>query len=188
VTLSRPTELAHESSSFEDDEGISLTELFNVLAERWRLLVAAPLVAGVAAFGIASILPPTFTAQTTFLPPQQQQSAGSSALAALGALSGLAGGIGGIKTPGDQYVALMQSVNVEDRIVERFKLMALYESKYRFEARKTLQKNVRISLGKKDGLISVEADAPEPKLAADIANQYVAELRRLSGELALTEA
>ena len=150
--------------------------------------MAAPLVAGIAAFGIASIIPPTFTAQTTFLPPQQQQSAGSSALAALGALSDVAGGIAGIKTPGYEYVALMQSVNVEDRIVERFKLMELYESKYRFQARKTLEANVRIALGKKDGLISVEADAPEPKLAANIANQYVAELRRLSGELALTEA
>lgn len=188
MTSSRPNELALESTSLEDDEGISLIDLINILAVRWRLFVAAPLLAGVAAFGIASIIPPTFTAQTTFLPPQQQQSAGSSALAALGALSGLAGGIGGIKTPGDQYVALMQSVNVEERIVERFKLMELYESKYRFEARKTLEKNVRISLGKKDGLITVEADAPEPKLAADIANQYVAELRRLSGELALTEA
>jgi uncharacterized protein involved in exopolysaccharide biosynthesis len=189
VTSSRPIDPSHQTSLVHDEEdGIGLLDLVSILATRWRLLVAGPLVAGIAAFGIASIIPPTFTAQTTFLPPQQQQNAAASALASLGALAGLAGGAAGIKTPGDQYVALMQSVNVEDRIVERFKLMELYESKYRFEARKTLKKNARITLGKKDGLITVEVDAPQPQLAAEIANQYVAELRRLSGELALTEA
>lgn len=85
-------------------------------------------------------------------------------------------------------MALMQSVNVEDKLVERFELMEVYEAKYRFEARKTLETNTRINLGKKDGLITVEVDAQNPKLAADMANQYVAELRRLTSELTLTEA
>lgn len=185
---SHPIDPTRQPPSFDDDEGIGLYELASILGARWRLLIAAPLLAGASAFGLALIIPPTFTAKTTFLPPQQQQTAAASALASLGALSGLAAGAAGIKTPGDQYVALLQSVNVEDRIVDRFKLKELYESKYRFEARKTLENNVRINLGKKDGLISVEVDAPEPKLASDIANQYVAELRRLTGELALTEA
>jgi uncharacterized protein involved in exopolysaccharide biosynthesis len=66
--------------------------------------------------------------------------------------------------------------------------MSEYEAKYRFQARKTLSANVRITLGKKDGLITVEADGSSPQLAADIANAHVAELRRLTGQLALTEA
>lgn len=183
-----PIETAMEPLSFDDDNGISFRELVSIFGAHWRMLVAAPLVAGVAAFGIAFFVPPTFTAKTIFLPPQQQQTAAASAVASLGALSGLAAGVAGIKTPGDQYVALLRSVNVEDRILDRFKLKELYESKYRFEARNALEKNVRIELGKKDGLISIEVDAPEPKLASDIANQYVDELRRLTGELALTEA
>jgi uncharacterized protein involved in exopolysaccharide biosynthesis len=172
----------------EDDDGISLMELASVLLARWRLLLAVPTTVGLTALAVSFLIPPTFTARTTFLPPQQQQSSAASALASLGALAGLAGGAVNIKTPGDQYISLMQSVNVEDRIVDRFKLMALYETKYRFQARTTLEKNVRISLGKKDGLITLEADAKDPQLAADMANQYVAELRRLTSELALTEA
>jgi uncharacterized protein involved in exopolysaccharide biosynthesis len=82
----------------------------------------------------------------------------------------------------------MQSVNVQDRIVDRFHLMAEYGSKYRFQARNALAANVRATLGKKDGLITIEADANNPQLAADLANAHVAELRRLTGELALTEA
>jgi uncharacterized protein involved in exopolysaccharide biosynthesis len=66
--------------------------------------------------------------------------------------------------------------------------MQVYESKYRFEARKTLAANARVSLGKKDGLITVEVDDVDPQRAADLANRHVDELRRLSAQLALTEA
>jgi uncharacterized protein involved in exopolysaccharide biosynthesis len=144
---------------------------------------------GLIALGISFVIPPTFTARTMFLPPQQAQSAAAaSALASLGALSGLAGGLSGIKSTGDQYVSLLQSVNVQDRLIDQFKLMAEYDVKYRYQARKALTENTRISLGKKDGLITVEADAYSPELAADLANAHVSELRRLTGELALTEA
>ena len=53
---------------------------------------------------------PTFTAITTFMPPQQSQSGVASALVPLDLLAGLAGGAAGISSPGERYVALMQSV------------------------------------------------------------------------------
>lgn len=177
-----------DHNPWNEDEGIDLLELGSHLLSQWKLLVSVPLLVGALTLGGTYLIKPTFTAKTTFLPPQQQQSSAASALASLGALAGLAGGAVNIKTPGDQYISLMQSVNVEDRIIDRFKLMELYEAKFRFEARNKLEQNVRISLGKKDGLITVEADAKDPQLAADMANQYVAELRRLTSELALTEA
>lgn len=167
----------------------SLLEMMEKLAVRWRLLVLAPLASGALAVGGSYLIDPTYTAVTMLLPPQQQQTAAASALAGLGALSGLAGGLGGsIKTPGDQYVGLLQSANVENRIIDKFDLFRVYEVKLRSFARKTLQQNARISLGKKDGLITIEVDSKAPQMAADIANQYVVELRRLTGELALTEA
>lgn len=168
---------------------MDISELAKLLAANWRLLSVGSLGIGLIALGISFVIPPTFTARTMFLPPQQAQSAAAaSALASLGALSGLAGGLSGIKTTGDQYVSLLQSVNVQDRLIDQFKLMAEYDVKYRYQARKALTENTRISLGKKDGLITVEADAYSPELAADLANAHVSELRRLTGELALTEA
>lgn len=169
-------------------DNVDLVELLTVLGRRKLLLLAGPLLAGAAALGLSFLIAPTFTASTVFLPPQQQQSAAASALASLGPLASMAGGAINLKSTADQYVSLMQSVNVEDRIIERFKLMDVYEAKYRFAARKRLEQDVRIQLGKKDGLITVEVDAKDPQLAADMANQYVAELRRLTSELALTEA
>jgi uncharacterized protein involved in exopolysaccharide biosynthesis len=172
----------------EPDDGVSLLDLMIPLAERWRLLVFGPIVLALLAYGIAWLLPPTFTARTVFLPPQQQQSAAASALANLGALAGLAGGSMGIKTPADQYVALMQTVTIENVLIDRFKLMVVYDARYRESARKELESNTRIAVGKKDGLISVEVDDKDAQRAADIANAYVDELRKLTDRLALTEA
>lgn len=176
--------------AMDDDEeaGIDLLDLALPLLQHWKLLVIAPLLAGTAALGFTFLIPPTFTSRTVFLPPQQQQSAAASAIASLGALSGLAGAAAGIKSPADQYVALLQSATVADRLIDEFKLMQVYESKFRFEARKELAANARIALGKKDGLITVEVDDTVPQRAADIANRHVDELRRLSQQLTLTEA
>ena len=171
----------------QDVEGIHLLDLLIVAAKNQRLLLLGPLAAGTLGFAATYLIDPTFTSKTSFLPPQQQQSSAASALASLGALTGLAG-TAAIKTPADQYAALMQSVTVEDRIVEKYGLMSAYNSKYHFQARKALEQNTRISIGKKDGLITVEVDAKSPQLAADMANQYVIELRRISAGLALTDA
>ena len=172
----------------DSDDGIDLLDLALPLLQHWKLLIVMPLLAGMAALGITYLIKPTFTSRTVFLPPQQQQSAAASAIASLGALSGLAGAAAGVKSPADQYVALLQSTTVADRLIDEFKLMQVYDEEYRFEARKELAKNVRISLGKKDGLITVEVDDIDPPRAAEIANRHVDELRRLTLQLALTEA
>ena len=170
------------------DEEVGLLDVAVPLIQHWKMLVMVPVLTAAAAVGITYLIPPTYTAITTFLPPQLQKSSAASALASLGALSGLPGVAGAIKTPGDQYVSLLQSVSVTDRIIEKFKLIEVYEVKYRFEARKELSRNVRISLGKKDGLLSVEVDDKDPKRASELANEHVDQLQKVTGELALTEA
>jgi len=158
-----------------------------VATHRWLLLLG-PLLTGLAALAISFAITPVFTARTTFVPPQQAQSAATAALASLGALSGLVGAGGSLRTPADQYMALMQSATITDRLIDDFKLMQVYGEKYRSDTREELAKNVRIAIGKKDGLISVEVDDTDPARAAAIANRHVEELRSLSSELALTEA
>ena len=80
---------------YADDE-ISLLDLLQVIVDNLRLLVLGPLVCGLAALGYSFTIPPTYTAKTQFLPPQQQQSSAASMLASLGALGGLAGAATGI--------------------------------------------------------------------------------------------
>jgi uncharacterized protein involved in exopolysaccharide biosynthesis len=166
--------------------GTTPGDMLMALRARLKLLVLAPLLAGTLTFGISSLIAPTFTARTTFMPPQQAQSSAATALAALGPLAGLAGAAAG--GPSDRYIALMQSATVSDRIVDKFNLMDAYEAKFRVDARNALAGSVRIALGKKDGLITVEVDDTDPRRAAEIANSFVDELRRFSTTFALTEA
>jgi tyrosine-protein kinase Etk/Wzc len=170
----------------EEDE-ISLLDLLQTIVDNLRLLVLGPLAVGFTALGISFLIPPTYTAKTQFLPPQQQQSAAASMLASLGSLGGLAGAVGGIKNPADQYLAYMKSVTLQDSLIERFNLLERYEAKTKTDARLGLKENVRASTGK-DGLISVEVDDTDPKFAAELANAHVEELGKLLGKLATTEA
>jgi uncharacterized protein involved in exopolysaccharide biosynthesis len=170
------------------DDGLTLLDLLIPLAESLWTLILVPIVIGLLALGVTFLIPPTFTARTSFLPPQQQQSSAASALASLGALAGLGGAAGGVKNPVDQYVALMRSHIVSDRIIDAFELMLVYREKFRVDTRKELDKNVRITAGKKDGLVVIEVDDDDPKRAAAMANRYVSELQVLTSTLAITEA
>ena len=170
----------------QDDDEISLLDLLQTIVDNLRLLVLGPLAVGFTALGISFLIPPTYTAKTQFLPPQQQ-SAAASMLASLGSLGGLAGAVGGIKNPADQYLAYMKSVTLQDSLIDRFKLLERYEAKTKTVARLELKENVRAASGK-DGLISIEVDDKDPKFAAELANAHVEELGKLLGKLATTEA
>ncbi|MDT7520293.1 Wzz/FepE/Etk N-terminal domain-containing protein [Rhodoferax sp. TBRC 17660] len=178
----------HESNTeaAEDDE-ISLLDLLQVIAENLRLLILAPIGLGLAALAISFGLAPTYTASTVFMPPQQQQGSAAMMLQSLGALGGVAGAAAGIKSPNDQYVSLLKSDAVANALIGRFGLLEQFELKSLTDARAQLDGVSKITSGK-DGLIVVSVDNGSPKLAADIANAYVEELRTLLARLAVTEA
>lgn len=169
-----------------DSQEIGLLDLLVPLCERWRRLVLVPLLAGVLGAGATYLTDPIFTARTSMLPPRQQSTAVGAALGSLGGLAGLAGAA--TRSPDDQYVAMLASQTIADRLVDQFDLMRVYEVEYRFRARKRLADNTRLVNERKEGVISIEVNDTSPKRAADIANAYVERLRELTGTLALTEA
>lgn len=169
----------------DDAADITLGEFVLALMERWRWLLGAPLASGALAVGLSYLIPPTFTARTSFLPPAQQQGAAAGALASLGALAGFSAGV---RNTGDQYVTFLQSRSIADRMLERFDLQKVYEEKLAQDARLDLADRTRVSLGKKDGIIVLEVDDHDPKRASDMASAYIEELRKLTAGLALTEA
>lgn len=165
---------------------LTLSDYADALLARWKLAIGAPLAAALLALGGSFLIKPTFTASTSFLPPQQQQAgAAAGALASLGALAGLSSGV---RNTGDQYVFFLKSRSIADRMIARFDLKAVYDEKLLHDARLTLNDRTRVSLGKKDGIITVEVDDHDPKRAADMAAAYVDELRKLTAGLTLTEA
>lgn len=163
-------------------------EVLMPLLGAWKTIVLGSLAAGVMALAATYLLTPRFTSRVAFFPAPQQQGLMAAALNQLGPLGGLAGESLGQKKTGDQLVALLRSVTIADRIIDRFRLLEAYEVDLRMEAREELEKRYAVSLGRKDGLISVQVEDESPQRAAEMANQFVEELRQLTGTLALTEA
>lgn len=175
-----------ETQQLQDDE-ISFLDLLQTVVDNLRLIVFGSLGAGVLALGVSYSIPPTYTAKTQFLPPQQQQSSASALIQSLGSMGGLASAATGLKNPADQYIAFMKTQSVLDAMVDRFKLQERYETKFRVDVRNALLGNTKITAGR-DGIIHVEVENKDPIFAAELANGYVSELKNLMGRLSLTEA
>jgi uncharacterized protein involved in exopolysaccharide biosynthesis len=181
---------AGETPTTEDDE-ISLLDLLIVLAKHKRVVLGVPFGAALVSAVVSLFLPNYYTGTTRIMPPQQSASAASALLnqlgGALGGLAGAAGGSLGLRNPSELYVGMLKSRTVADNLIARFDLGKVYDEDYLSETRKRLVKETAISTGR-DGIITVEVDDRDPKRAAELANAYVEELKKLTKVLAVTEA
>jgi len=179
-------------SAPDDDDSVSLLDLALVLAARkWFIILFSFSVAVLTAI-VVLIMPVTYTATTTMLPPQKEQSSAMAMLGQLGGLASLAGGGGaasmlGLKNPDDLYIGLLQSESVMDGIVQHFDLMHLYKAKKLSDARNVLKSNTKI-ISEKSSLISISVQDHDAKRAAAMANAYVSGLHDLLSHLAVTSA
>lgn len=187
--MKTPDRAASNTASPEAAGDISLVDAFSTLLQHKRILALVPLGIGCMALAVSFLIKPSFTAAAQILPPQQAQGTGLAALmgGAGGALAGALGSVAGLKNPSDQWVGLLKSRVIADALLDKFKLVELYETEYRFEARKTLDENTKIIAGK-DGLIDIEVTDHSAERAAQMANAYVDELQKLTNSLAVTEA
>ena len=185
-----PTENQEPAARSSQTNSGSLLPVMRLAIKRKRLVGIATLVIVVVASAVALVLPNHYTATTVILPPQQGSSAGAAMMTQLGSLGAMASAAGGLgmKNPNDQQAALLKSRTVEDAVVARFHLQALYHRKYLSTTRKRWERATSIDSGLKDGLIRLSVTDRDPRRAADLANGWVEEYRRLSATLAVTEA
>ena len=168
-------------------EEVSLFDLVLPLLEKRRLIGIWVLCFAVIGVLVAFLLPVKYSATAEIMPPQAATSTASATLGQLGALAGLAGKDIGLKNPSDLYVGIIKSRSVADAIIQQFGLQSYYHKKYLSDTRKRLENNADVTSGK-DGLITIKYEDKSPKLAADIANAYVAELYQANKRLAISEA
>ncbi|MGA2653927.1 MAG: Wzz/FepE/Etk N-terminal domain-containing protein [Terracidiphilus sp.] len=170
---------------------VHLLDLLILLSKRRKFIFWFTFGVAVLTAIIVLVVPSKFTATTVVLPPGQNSSMSSALLSQLGGSSALASAAGaglGIKNPGDMYVSLFRSRTIEDALIQRFGLMARYKVKKITDARRAFEDRSTVTLGVKDGLIRITVTDFDPNLAAEIANAYVDEFRKLSANLAITEA
>lgn len=181
--------MSADASAMQAEQSMNWLDVLVVLASRWRLLVLGPLLAGAVAVSGSFLVRQTFTAEAVLLPPSQSQGSLASLSGALGggAASLVGAALPGLKDPNDQWVAMLRSRTVADALVDRFDLVALYGTRFRFEARKKLAERTRVTVTRQ-GLISVEVDDHDPQRARDLAQAYIDELQKLANAVAVGSA
>lgn len=181
-----PSEQQTDRGLNAEDE-TSIIDLLIPLAKRKKLVFGLPVLIAACAALVSLTIPNTYRASAQILPPQQGQSTAAAMLSQLGGIAGQAGSALGIKNPSDLYVGMFTSRTVTDNLVKRFELQKIYEEKSLEKARKTLEGNTSIKAGK-NGMIVIEVEDKDSKRAANMANAYVEEMKKLLSTLAVTEA
>lgn len=121
------------------DEELDLLDLLVTLAENWKLLVFAPLLAGIAAYGIGFVIPKTFESSSSV----QVERAGSSFTAPMAA-------------------SLAMSADVLHQVAP---VAGLDDGLTKEEIYKKLSKRIIVNVGKQDKLLNIATQAKSPEAA-----------------------
>jgi tyrosine-protein kinase Etk/Wzc len=167
---------------------IDLLDFMILLARNLKLIAGATAGVMLLAGGVVLLLPATYTATATLLPPQRSQSLAASIVGQMGALAGLAGKDLSLKNPADLYVAILKSRTVADALIRQFDLLRVYRVRRFEDARKKLLRRSTIEAAEKTGLISVSVEDRDPRRSAALANAYLDGLHALNQTLAISEA
>ena len=174
--------------SHQDRQTVTLHDYFHVIAKRSRLILFSTFTAAILAVIASFFLTNIYSATAKILPPQQESGLLSSVMGQLGNLASFAGDVVGKGNKPEMYVELLSSEAVMDPIIDRFKLMEVYNQKYRQFTYKLVENHAKIVANKKSGIISITVDDKDPKRAAAIANAYVEELDKLLKSINTTGA
>lgn len=168
-------------------ERASLYDLIMWARHEWRVVLGIWVVGSLCAVAAVLMLPRYFVASAVLMVPQQQGQV-SGALAQLSALAGAAGANHAVRAPEDLYLSLLRLRTLRDALIQKFDLKARYDQPTLMDARARLDALVNLSADKKSGLVTVSVQDRDARAAANLANAHVDELRRLLGELAVSEA
>lgn len=201
-------EIREQVREDEEAERINLLDYFIVLAKRKKLILYITLFSAIIAFLLSlRINPSLYYATTTMLPPERGRGINIASRAILSQFAGLLGAGSNVLTGQDLYLELLNSRTLYDRIIDRFDLMKVsesrlfgfFEDKTRERIRQNLDRKVMIepdnrgisklkNLAMNTRLIKITIRDKDPKKAADMANAFAEELKKFVRELETADA
>lgn len=180
--------MEREKPHYTEDE-INLIDYLIVLLKWKKLIIGITLATLVITAITALVMPKIYRAESRILPPRQNGAGMAAHLLsqAGGAVPGLSGMLGA-SNQSDIYTGMLQSRTVLDAVISRFDLKRTYRVKTFEDARKKLTQRADVQADAKSTVIVISVEDNEPQRAADMANAFVEELRKLTKGLAVTEA
>lgn len=139
---------------------------------------------------------PKYKSTAELMPPENNSGAGLAALAlpslskspGLAGLAGMAGDMFGLKSTGALFTKVLQSQNVDDRIIKQFHLRERWGLSYQEAVREKLLSRTNIEEDKKSGVISISFKDRDPQLARDVVSAYINELNNVLKEVSTSSA
>ena len=174
------------------DQEIDLLDYLSVLMKHRKTIVRNVVVVALLIAIVSFILPRSYTAIATILPPEESNSSGILAALSNSPLSSLILKEAG--TTSELFVEMIKSRSVFDGVLQR---EFLYQKNKKNAQPKTLRQILNtksLELGRKklatkvsvkaspEGIVSVAVELGDPHLAADVANALIKELDKINNE------
>lgn len=160
--------------------GQGLFDYLLILARHKKVILGTTFAVALCTAALSLLLSNIYTARTLILPVEEEKGIMGAMMAQMGGLAAISGDAIGSKTKADLYVTILKSETIMDSMIDRFKLMDAYDVKYRTSAYRMLSRNTKITVGKKDGVVTISVDDKDPKIAATMANEYVTALAKFT--------
>lgn len=177
-----------EQYNKNSSEEIDFFDYFNTIVKhRWMIIrnvIIVSLLIGIISF----FLPPTYTAESTLLPPDETQQGGLWSALVGTPLSQL--GLSHFSSTSDLFVQILKSRTVFDNVLKtKFNynkknpeaLLSILNFTSLEKARKALHKVVSITTSS-EGIVKIQVELFNPELAANVANAFVNELDKVNKE------
>ncbi len=173
------------------EKQVALSEYGNRIWRRKWLIVALCAVSVLTTLAVNLQLPKYYKSEAVIL-ALAPETGGLGAALSSSPLGALAGSIGGISTPADRILVYLKSRTVAEMVIKRFDLVRIiHEDKWdaakgswkdaarpplKEDTVKVLNKTITAFKKSKEGTITITVEWKDPKLAADMANYYIAAL------------
>ena len=166
------------------ESSVSFADFAMPLVRRRRFIFWFVVIVAVVAIVASLLWPQSWRASVTLLPPERRM---DNPLFIPGGFEAIGASLRGITlrhvaTPTDVFIAILESRNVAEALIDRFDLMDDYDTSKLEKAVKRLRKDTLIETTR-DGMVRVSAIANSPQKAADLTNGYVEELDRVNRTL-----
>ena len=188
-----------QKDPIDPTDEINLLDYWRIIWKRRKVVIYVFLISVVSTAIISLIITPIYQAKATLMPVESSQGRFSAALGALQNIPFIGGAVGGAlgKTATDKLVNILNSRTVAEDVVKKLDLVKIIFKKqwdrekgaWKTDKPPTLQDTLQVlqkELVKvaddRKGLISISVEYEDPKLAAEIANEYTVVLQKFLNE------
>jgi uncharacterized protein involved in exopolysaccharide biosynthesis len=171
---------------------IPIDQIAAIVIQRRRVLAIITGIGTLVAVVVAFLIPNIYTSYAQLMPPDPQTFSDTSALTALSSSGlvppGLTSNLLNQRTPGATTIAVLESRNIEDKVIDQFDLRRVYRVKYYLDAEKKLAKRAEFTEDKASGVISIAVSDRDSNRAYGMAQAYIDELNQLANSLSTSSA